>query len=122
MGAPAGDGGGLPDSVVLAQAIRQAVLQVPGIVRMSPGRRYVEATYGPGVTVQGVGISMQTGQIEADVHVVATATPLPALAHRLRHAIRTALAQTTPLPLGPVNIYIDDIVLTGAGRREPAGP
>ena len=119
LGAP---GRVLPESVVVAQTIREAALHVPGVIAMSPGRRYREATYGPGVTVWGVGISTQHGRIDADVHVVASVTPLPALAHRLRRTIQHALREISLLPVGQINIYIDDIVLLpdGASGMVPA--
>src|SRR4051794_40074989 len=104
-----GSGHVLPESVVVAQRIRDAALTVPGVVAMSPGRRYREATYGPGVTIWGVGVSTQFGRVDADVHVVVAPMPLLLLAAHLRRTIRAVLTYESPLPVGRINIYIDDI-------------
>jgi uncharacterized alkaline shock family protein YloU len=111
-----------PTSVVVAQAIRDAVLRIPGVAGLSAGLRYVEATYGHGVTVLGVGISVLEGQVEADVHVVATATPLPALASQVRQVVQGAIRQTAVLPPGRVNVYVDDIVLEERQAQEAVLP
>ena len=106
--------------IALAETIREAALAVPGVAGISPGRRYVEATYGPGITIRGIGVSRQHGRIRADVHVVAGVTPLPDLARRLREAIVAALQGATDVPVGAINLYIDDIALgdelTGGGH------
>lgn len=122
MADPAADDRAPPESVVVARVIRDAALQVPGIVAMSPGRQYVEATYGAGITILGVGVSLQQGQIETDVHVVVDVTPLPVLARRVRHSIETALRRTGLLAIDQINIYIDDIVFPGREDAEMMHP
>lgn len=101
----------LPESVVLAETIRDRVLRVPGVLALSPGYPYREATYGPGITVWGVGLSMQSEQVEVDVHVVAAATPLPVLAQEVRRVVQAAISETTVRAPGPINVHIDDIVV-----------
>ncbi|GAC1640570.1 MAG: hypothetical protein NVS4B2_30050 [Chloroflexota bacterium] len=99
----------LPERVVIAQAIREATLRVPGIVGMSRGRQHPEATYGPGITIWGVGLSYETERCQADVHVIARAIPLLAVAHEVRQAVQAAVRQISVRSVGPVNIYIDDV-------------
>ena len=102
----------LPESVVMAEVIRDRVLRVPGVLGLSRGSLFPEATYGPGITVWGVGLSLQSGQIEVDVHIVAAATPLRALAQEIRLAVQVAIRETTEHRPGPINVHIDDIVMS----------
>ena len=118
MAGPPVPGQAQPASVVLAQAIRDEVVRIPGVLALSPGRHYVEATYGPGVTVLGIGLSVLDDRIEADVHVVAAVVRLPVLALQVRAAARLAIYHTSALPPGPVNVYIDDIVFQETPSRE----
>jgi hypothetical protein len=111
---PGGLAGVVAEPVALAAAIRRAVLAVPGVVGISPGRAFVEATYGPGVTVHGVGMGVIHGQYEVSVHVITGPTPLPLLARRLRSTIGSIVQEHIGRPADMINLYIDDIAL-GAG-------
>lgn len=102
------------EPAALAAAIQQAALAVPGVVGISPGRSFVEATYGPGVTVHGVGMGVYNGQLEVSVHVVAGPTPLHPLARRLRRIIGSVVQERIGRAADTINLYIDDIML-GAG-------
>ncbi|PZR97866.1 MAG: hypothetical protein DLM70_18550 [Chloroflexi bacterium] len=114
---PGGLAGVVSDPVALAAAIQQAVLDVPGIVGISPGRGFVESTYGPGVTVQGVGMGVYSGRLEVSVHVVVGPMAIPALARRLRGVIDSVVRQHAGRAADIINLYIDDVVL-GAGVSE----
>lgn len=106
---PAGSTETQQDQVALAEAVRLSALGVRGVVAISSGKGYIEATYGRNVEVLGVSISMQGGQVSADVHLVVAETPIPALATRVRKAIRKTIRQYADLPVGPINLYIDDM-------------
>ena len=121
MVAPGGLAGVVSDPIALAAAIQQVVLTVPGVVGISPGRGFVEATYGPGITVQGVGMGVYNGQLEVSVHVVAGPTAIPALAQRLRHSIGTVVRERTGRSADTINLYIDDIVLGAGGSWDGEG-
>ena len=111
MGAPGELAGVVAEPVALATAIQQATLMVPGVVRISPGRGYIEATYGPGTTVEGVGMGVYHDRLEVSVHVVVGPTGIPALARRLRGVISTVIRANTGYSAHTINLYIDDIVL-----------
>ena len=64
---------------MVAEAVREAVLGVKGVLGVSPGVGYIEATYRRGVHVRGVGIVAESGRVAANVHLIVEATPLPAL-------------------------------------------
>ncbi|GAC1404632.1 MAG: hypothetical protein NVSMB52_18500 [Chloroflexota bacterium] len=98
------------EPVVLASAIQEAALTVPGVVRISPGRGFVEATYGPGKTVQGIGMGRYDGQLEISVHVVTGWTPIPSLAQRLRRTVASVVSEYTGCSADRIDVYIDDIV------------
>lgn len=118
---PGGLAGVVPDPVALAAAIQQAVLTVPGVVGISPGRSFVEATYGPGVTVRGVGMGVYSGRLEVSVHVVAGPTAIPALARRLRGVIGSAVRERTGRSADIINLYIDDVVLGAEVEPQKVG-
>jgi uncharacterized alkaline shock family protein YloU len=99
------------EPVALAAAIQAAALIVPGVVAMSPGRGFVEATYGPGVTVHGVGMGVYHDHLEVSVHLVVGLTAIPTLARELRRVIRTVIREYTGRSADTINLYIDDIVL-----------
>ncbi len=101
----------LDEQVALAEAVRQAALAVPGVAGMSPGVGYIEATYGRNVEVVGVGISTHDGRVAAKVHLIVDVTPMRPLAKRVRAAIRTTIQCLSDLPIGPIDLYIDDIRL-----------
>ena len=103
--------GVVSEPVALAAAIQEAALIVPGVVAMSPGRDFVEATYGAGVTVHGVGMGVYQDRLEVSVHLVVGPTDIPALARRLRSVIRTVIREYTGQSADTINLYIDDIVL-----------
>lgn len=80
---PSGEAGGPEDDVRLAELIRDAVLETPGVARMGRGRLAEAATYW--VNRKVVGVVIRPDAIEA--HVVARypeALPLPDLDRRLR--------------------------------------
>jgi uncharacterized alkaline shock family protein YloU len=115
---PGGLAGVVSEPVALAAAIQQAMLAVPGVVGMSPGRGFVEATYGPGVTVHGVGMGVYNGKLEVSVHVIAGPTPLPLLARRLHSTIGSVVRQSTGREANLITLYIDDIVLSAGFAAE----
>lgn len=106
------------DDVALAQAVRAAVLAVPGVLGISPGVGYVEATYGRGKQVEGVGVRTEHGRIVTNVHLIIAETPIPALARRARATIRRTIEGTSAELVGPINLYIDDMQLSGTRRSE----
>lgn len=103
--------GVVAEPAVLAAAIQQAALQIPGVIALSPGRSFVEATYGPGVTVKGVGMGVYHDHLEVSVHLVVGPTAIPTLAQQVRRAIRAVIREYTGQSADTINLYIDDIVL-----------
>jgi uncharacterized alkaline shock family protein YloU len=100
------------DEVELATLIRVATLRVPGVLAISKGIGYREATYGPGATVDGVGVSVVAGHAWVNVHVIVADTPIPRLSKRIRRDIRKAIGRDARVRPGPINVYIDDIVFS----------
>jgi uncharacterized alkaline shock family protein YloU len=109
MTMPAGSLETLQAQVALAETVRQAVLGVPGVLRISPGNGYIEATYGRDVEVVGVGVSTQDGRVSVNVHLVVVETPMLPLAKRVRKIVRKTIRQHADLPVGPINVYLDDL-------------
>ena len=102
----------IPDAdamVLLAEAIRAAVLGVPGVLDLSPGVGYVEATYGRNCSVLGVGVERQLDHIAVNLHVIVAEEPIHPLAHRIRQAVRARVRAEADTPARPINLWIDDM-------------
>lgn len=99
------------DPVALtAHAIRQAVLAVPGVARLSAGPLGEVATYLPGGRVTGVRLAGDG----VHVHVVLTATAaraIPAVAAEVHVVVAQVAAGAGT---GPVHVHIEDV--------DPVGP
>ena len=105
------------DDVTLARVIAHTTLGVPGVVRISTGVGYIEATYGPHAAVLGVGISGESDRTAVNVHIVAAETPLRRLAERVRDAIRAAAMNAGQAEPGAITVFIDDIEMKGARAK-----
>jgi uncharacterized alkaline shock family protein YloU len=101
------------DDVQLARVILKATLGVPGVVGISSGVGYTEATYGPHTAVVGVGISAESDQTTVNVHIVAAETPLPRLAERIRAAVRIAVGTAGVTEPRIITVFVDDIEMKG---------
>jgi uncharacterized alkaline shock family protein YloU len=100
------------NELLVAEAVREAVLGVAGVLGVSPGVGYIEATYGRGIHVRGVGIAAENGRVAANVHLVVGATPLPALARRIRRVVRMTIEREVGVPSGPINLFFDHMILS----------
>ncbi len=105
----------------LAEAVRAAALAVPGVVDLSPGVGFVEATYGRNTTVLGVGLDPGPQQIGINLHLVVTDEPIPALAAVIRAAVRARVELETGIRAAPINLWIDDMRF-GDWTPETRGP
>jgi len=106
----------------LADAIRSAVLAVPGVLALSPGVGFVEATYGRNRAIYGVGLQREPGCIGVNVHVVVAEEPIPHLAQHLRRAVYARVQTECGLPAEPINLWIDDMHLGVYAPSPPERP
>jgi uncharacterized alkaline shock family protein YloU len=102
------------EDVKLAQVIANTTLGVPGVVGISSGVGYTEATYGPHTAVLGVGITAEPNHTTVNVHIVAAETPLPGLAERIRAAVRTAVGTAGLTEPRIITVFVDDIEMKGS--------
>jgi len=102
---------GVDAMILLAEAIRAAALDVPGVLDLSPGVGYVEATYGRNRAVLGVGVERQPDHIAVNLHVIVAEEPVHPLAHRIREAVRARVRAEVDTPAQPINLWIDDMRL-----------
>lgn len=109
MGASAAPSSTDLDTLALAVMVRETALAVPGVLGISAGRGFVEATYGRGAMVRGVGISSGERGVDVTIHLIIAQTPIPLLAFRVRQAIRHYLVSRTDLTSGSIDLYIDDM-------------
>jgi hypothetical protein len=101
------------DAVSPAEAVAEAVVACPGVVRLGTGAPIEVATYLPGRRVHGV--RMADGAVE--VHVVARpGTVLPDLAEAVRRAV------TAVVPVQRVDVYVDDLDTEPENDAEQAPP
>ncbi|MDM8084598.1 hypothetical protein QUV83_07480 [Cellulomonas cellasea] len=93
--------GAAPDP---ADAVRAAVLGVPGVAAMHGGAFAEVATYLPGRRVTGVRIEPERTEVHV---VVASESPIPGVAS----AVRDAVQQIRP---SPVDIFVEDVAIPDA--------
>jgi hypothetical protein len=86
----------------VASTIRDAVLAVPGVARLTPGVPVEVATHFPGGKVIGVRLGDRV-----EVHVAIDEVPIAPLAERIRAAVRGVLEHAGGAR--PVEVVIDDI-------------
>jgi hypothetical protein len=108
-----------PDDVTLAQAALAATRAIPGVVGISRGRYARARTFGVGgAVVEGVQLLPEPEGLHVEVHVVVRLAPLPALAEAVRGAVAAAL-DALGRPVTAVDVWIDDLDLSGTGATPP---
>jgi hypothetical protein len=95
----------------VAHAVADAVLAVPGVAGLSPGRGVEVSTQFPGGKVVGVRLSGD----EVCVRITADRVPLPAVAAQVRASARRVLAAAGDDR--PVTVFIDDVTPAALDRR-----
>jgi hypothetical protein len=86
----------------VASTVRDAVLAVPGVARLTPGAPVEVATHFPGGKVVGV----RLGDL-VEVHVAVDQLPIAPVVERIRAAVRGVLEHTGGAR--PVEVVIDDV-------------
>jgi hypothetical protein len=115
----------MTDRGVIAATIRDAVLAIPGVARLTPGTAVEVATLFAGGKVCGIRLGDPV-----EVHVaVLDRTPIPALAEEIRGAVKRILGSVGEHPRC-IDVVVDDIEpavvhagerSAGAGRPVPVG-
>lgn len=95
----------------LARAVADAVLEVPGVARLSPGSPVEVATLFAGGKVVGLRLS---GDV-VEVHVVADRGPLPAVAEQAAVAAKRVLSAAGDGR--EVVVVVDDVEESAVDRR-----
>ena len=85
----------------LAVAVRDAVLAIPGVARLTPGDAIEAATYFAGGKVVGVRLGDPV-----EVHVAVDRLPIVPIAERIRAAARGVLERNGES--WPVEVVVDD--------------
>jgi hypothetical protein len=93
---------GSSDLEGVASSVRDAVLAVPGVARLTPGTPVEVATRFPGGKVIGVRLGDSV-----EVHVAVDRAPIGPLADQVRTAVQAVLRHTGDRR--PVDIVVDDI-------------
>lgn len=108
------------ETVALAEVIRDAALAVPGVLGISPGVGYIEATYGRNQAVLGVGVDCDEEHIAVNLHVIVAEESIPLLASRIRAAVRARVHAEVNIMPQPINLWIDDMCIaeTSAGGND----
>lgn len=101
----------MPEPLVLARVVRDAVLAVPGVASLTSGRHGGTVTYGPGEIVRGVAVRRHSQGYAVEIRFVAEAplwADLVDLANDARSAaLRAAERHGLDATLG-VDVVIDD--------------
>ncbi len=104
------------DPARLAQSVASTVSRVPGVTRLTGGRRVEAATYHAGGKVVGVVVREHV----VSVHLVVSALPLPPVVERVRGAAAEVLAGLGASQA--VEVVVEDLDLDafqGAGCGGP---
>jgi hypothetical protein len=95
----------------VARAVADAVLEVPGVARLSPGSPVEVSTLFAGGKVVGVRLS---GDV-VEVHIVADRGPLPAVAEQTSIAAKRVLSASGDAR--DVLVVVDDVEESAVDRR-----
>lgn len=105
-------------ALVLARAIAGAIVTVPSVVALAPGRGVEVATYGPGEVVRGVAVGRSGITWSVAVHVVVRYTTdlvLPELAEQVRTMVARVMVEHGSPPPALIDVVIDDLALPVEG-------
>ena len=109
---PAGGGGPPVDEMGIARVVVGTAQRVPGVAGVSPGRFVEAATYGAGESVRGVVVQRLGDALAVELHlraVYAHSLVLPALADRVRRAVREDVGALGVEPIRRLDIAFDDL-------------
>ncbi|MDQ3610018.1 MAG: hypothetical protein M4D85_00180 [Actinomycetota bacterium] len=102
----------LPDEVTTADRVALAVVSVPGVAELHPGRYGEVATHLPGRRVRGIQLRSDRVEVHVALHwgtdVLATADEVRAAAMRVADR--------------PVDVTVEDVFAPGAGGGDEMSP
>lgn len=105
---------------VLAQALGQAVREVPGVAGIYGGHLGEIATYGPGGRVSGVRVRREAGLVQVEVHLTMTYAPtlnVLALAETVRRRLAAEVARLAASRVGTIDVVVADLAAATTAAR-----
>lgn len=94
---------------VLTTIARQATLNVPGVVSMSPGitfNRFLRRGKGP----QGVRVAVEEGTVSIDLFIIVDPQAnMLRLGQEIQQEVTRAIQDLVGMPVREVNVHIEDV-------------
>ena len=101
---------------VLVTIARQATLNVPGVVSMSPGITF-NRFLGRGKGRQGVRVTVEEGTVSIDLFIIVEPqVNMLRLGQEIQREVTRAVQELVGMPVREVNVHIQDVI--PAKRRE----
>ena len=103
---------------VLTTIARQATLNVPGVVGMSPGisfNRFLRRSKGR----QGVRVAVEEGTVSIDLFIIVEPqVNMLRLGQEIQREVTRAIQDLVGMPVREVNVHIEDVSPTKRGEEE----
>lgn len=103
---------------VLTTIARQATLNVPGVVSMSPGITF-NRLLRRGKGREGVKVTVEEGTVSIDLFIlVEPQVNMFRLGQEIQREVTRAIQDLVGMPVREVNVHIEDVIAAKRGEKE----
>lgn len=103
---------------VLTTIARQATLNVPGVVSMSPGISF-DRLLRRGKGREGVRVAVEEGTVSIDLFIIVEPqVNMLRLGQEIQREVTRAIQDLVGMPVREVNVHIDDVIPRERGEEE----
>jgi len=103
---------------VLTTIARRATLNVPGVVRMSPGISF-NRLLRRGKGRQGVRVAVEEGTVSIDLFIIVEPqVNMLRLGQEIQREVTRAIQDLVGMPVREVNVHIEDVIPEKRGEEE----
>jgi len=103
---------------VLTTIARQATLNVPGVVSMSPGISF-NRLLGRGKGGQGIKVAVEEGTVSVDLFIIVEPlVNMLSLGQEIQREVTRAIQNLVGMPVREVNVHIEDVIPEKRGEKE----
>ncbi len=103
---------------VLTTIARQATLNVPGVVSMSPGITF-DRFLRRGKSRQGVRVAVEEGTVSIDLFIIVEPQAnMLRLGQEIQREVTRAIQDLVGMPVREVNVHIEDVIPAKRGEEE----
>lgn len=103
---------------VLTTIARQATLNVPGVVSMSPGISF-NRLLGRAKGGEGVKVAVEEGTVSIDLFIIVEPqVNMLRLGQEIQREVTRAIQDLVGMPVREVNVHIEDVIPEKRGEKE----